>query len=181
MPIQPHQVSNILIPGYTSGRYYTTPFIHNTITQQLSANNVYYFPMWVATRIGISGIAARVTTAATGTCRLGVYDNNNGIPNKLILDAGTIDTSSTGAKEITLSTTFLNPGWYWMALFAGINATFDSTNGFISTGLIGNTSVSVTQVTGLRATLTYAAFPTTATLASLLYSSSVPLLWIKIA
>lgn len=179
MPIVPSQTSNILVPGYASGRYYTTQNIHNTITQTLAANNLYYLPIYVANYINITAIAARVSTALAGTCRLGIYDTLNGSPNKLIVDAGTIDTSSTGVKELAVSVS-LKAGWYWFTIFAGNASTFDSTNGMMSTGIIGNSVVSTSQITGLRATLAYTTLPATATLTSLLYVSSVPVMWFKV-
>ena len=180
MPIVPSQTSNILVPGYASGRYYTTQNIHNTITQTLATNNLYYLPVYIAAYIQIIAIAARVSTALAGTCRLGIYDNSNGLPSNRILDAGTIDTSSTGVKELAVSSLYLKAGWHWFTVFAGNAATFDSTNGTISNGIIGNSIVTTTQVTGLRATLTYTTLPTVAPLTSLLYASSVPLLWFKV-
>lgn len=46
--------------------------------------------------------------------RLGIYENDDGDPGALVLDAGTVDTSTTGTKEITIAET-LTPGLYWLA------------------------------------------------------------------
>ena len=183
MPVQHNQISGVKTPGYTSGVYYTTPFCHNFITQSLSANSVYYSPIAIGSRVGILSLAARVSTASAGSAvRLGIYNNNNCRPGSLILDAGTIDSTTTGVKEITLgSTLYLNPGWYWFTHFSSGAATLDSMNGSLLTGLIGNSVVATSQVTGLRATLAYSALPATAYLGSLLYISSCPLMWFKTA
>ena len=50
---------------------------------------------------------------ANTVVRLGIYDNDDGYPGNLIVDAGTVDTSTTGLKEITISEE-LTPGLYWL-------------------------------------------------------------------
>lgn len=168
MPLNANQLANVPTPGYASGRYYTNDLMHNMVTQNVGANNLYYFPINISVRVQLATIAARVNSAVTGTCRLGVYDNLNGNPNKFLFDAGTIDCGTTGNKEIALTNTFLSANWYWFTLFAGCNATFDSSNGMMMNGIIGNSVLSTSQVTGIRATLTYGSMPSTAVLTSIL-------------
>lgn len=45
--------------------------------------------------------------------RLGIYANDDGDPGALVVDAGTVDTSTTGTKAITIAET-LPPGLYWL-------------------------------------------------------------------
>lgn len=64
-------------------------------------------------RIGVA-----VTTAAGagggGVVRLGIYsDDGTGRPGTLILDAGTVDATTTGVKEITISQA-VTRGVYWL-------------------------------------------------------------------
>jgi hypothetical protein len=60
-------------------------------------------------------ICLEVTAAvASSTVRLGIYSTVNNWPSTLVLDAGTIDSSSTGTKEITISQT-LPAGVYILA------------------------------------------------------------------
>ena len=181
MPLNINQIANVSTPGYASGRYYTNCFMHNTITQTLAANNLYYLPINISTRVQLAAIGARVNIAFTGTCRLGVYNNLNGSPNTLLFDAGTINCNPSGAKEIELTNTFLSAGWYWFTIFAGCNATFDSSNGMLTNGIIGNSSINTSQVSGIRATLTYGVLPTTAVLTNIVYAASVPIIWFKAA
>ena len=57
--------------------------------------------------------------------RLGIYNSSETTfePNTVVLDAGTVDTSSTGIKEITISQT-LNAGLYFLtAVRQGVGAT----------------------------------------------------------
>lgn len=67
----------------------------------------------------LTSVVAEVTTAgsAGAVVRLGIYaDNGSGLwPDALILDAGTIDASTVGNKEITLAAAkALPPGRYWV-------------------------------------------------------------------
>lgn len=183
--ISPGQITGILSAGYVSGNYYPVPArCHNYITQGLSGNSIYYTPVEIGTRVGITTISCKINSAATGaTLRMGIYDNAGGKPGNLILDAGSVAVSTTGVKEVTLaSTLYLLPGWYWFAIFSSGAPTLDSANGALLNGVIGFTTAGNTgQVTGLRATLTYSTFPSTANLTSLLYISSAPLLWFKAA
>lgn len=58
-----------------------------------------------------------ITAAASGLWRLGIYaDAGTSYPGAVMLDAGTIDASTTGVKELTISTpTTLPIGVYWVA------------------------------------------------------------------
>jgi len=52
---------------------------------------------------------------ASELLRLGIYNDNNGLPGTLLLDAGTIDLSTaTGFKQITISQAIAT-GYYWFA------------------------------------------------------------------
>lgn len=65
-----------------------------------------------ADRIGIE-----VTTAhATTVTRVGIYadDPDTGLPGALVLDAGTLDVTTTGFKEATISQ-LLSAGRWWLA------------------------------------------------------------------
>lgn len=58
----------------------------------------------------------RVTTAAAGNCRIGVYasDPATFYPTTRLLNAGIVTTGTTGDREITINLT-LPRGWYWLA------------------------------------------------------------------
>ncbi|NDI23190.1 MAG: hypothetical protein EBY76_09135 [Betaproteobacteria bacterium] len=93
--------------------------------------------------------------------RLGVYNDSNGAPGSLLIDAGQVSwTSATGAAtlSITISQT-MNAGWYWTASsistaagasiigYAGNGENFwhpravtDPSNNTISNGLYSTTS-----------------------------------------
>lgn len=70
-------------------------------------------PFDVANTITIDRIGIEITTAfAAAVYRLGIRNDDGGYPGALLLDAGTIDASTTGFKEITISQ-LLSAGKYW--------------------------------------------------------------------
>jgi len=83
-----------------------------TVTQ----NRLYYTPFYVDKETTFDRIGLNVSSATSGNARLGVYavDPDTNLPGDLILDAGTVDTSTTGVKEITINLT-LQQGFYYLA------------------------------------------------------------------
>lgn len=91
-----------------AGSYYhlsNTLNVQPTLTTNApSANYLYAVPFYtpspvIADRIAILGVSA----GDAGNARLGIYDSDrNCYPSRLLLDAGTVDTSSTGLKAITI-------------------------------------------------------------------------------
>lgn len=79
-------------------------------------------PFFVDRACTITQLACKVGTAAAGsTLRLGVYTWNPATPSTLgtrLSDAGTVDSSSTGVKEITSLSVALTRGWHAL-LMAG--------------------------------------------------------------
>jgi hypothetical protein len=90
-------------------------------TYTVVANRLYYEPILTDRQITLDRLAIGVTTAAAGKARLGIYSADTfWQPTALILDAGEVDTGTTGYKEITINLT-PTPGLYLLALVA--NAT----------------------------------------------------------
>lgn len=90
-------------------------------TNPASVNTLWLTPLWVPAPITIDTIACEVTAAvAATTVRLGLYGSaSTDMPGGLVLDAGTIDSSTTGIKTITLSPTLRIPaGLWWLASVA---------------------------------------------------------------
>lgn len=110
-------------PGMVAGQYPRTgqyisvastvnPSTAALANSTMRANYIDLAAAGTADRIG-----AEVTTLqAGGLARLGIYATSltTGLPSTLILDAGTIDCSTIGFKEITISQA-LNPGRYWLS------------------------------------------------------------------
>lgn len=96
--------------------YYYAPF--HTNSNETIANNVQHFtPVFIpktATydRLQILTIG---TFSGTATVRLGIYNDSNGQPGTLLLDAGTVScTAATTAYTITINQS-LNAGVYWLS------------------------------------------------------------------
>lgn len=115
------QVSLDLAPKDTSpqrlisGRYYgTRSGVPNT--SALPAGFCTLSPIFIPGDVTIDRIGTEVTiAAATSVVRLGVYScDAYGRPLTLVLDAGTVDASTTGEKELTISQS-LPRGLYYLA------------------------------------------------------------------
>lgn len=96
----------LFVPVFVkSGQYFTQP--GSTTTWAIGASLGYMRggPILVPRSLTVDRIGLEVTTsAATAVVRLGIWNADaDGRPTSLVLDAGTIDGSSTGVKEITIS------------------------------------------------------------------------------
>lgn len=100
----------------SSGNYYGAnggmPGANAFANQQMWAA-----PLWVPHAITIDRLACEVTVLAAGsTVRLGLYGSTVAdTPGTLILDAGTVDSATTGIKEILALSTRIPAGLYWLA------------------------------------------------------------------
>ena len=105
-----------LKPTVVPGRYVMPGYqIEDAVATTMLANWIYYTPIFVAETTTFIGIGIRVDTALEGSADLRIFAWENGLPGKLILSAGTVDTGTTGAKEITISQT-LSRGYYFLAV-----------------------------------------------------------------
>jgi hypothetical protein len=93
----------------TSNVYASFPVGQGLGSVTWAANaNLYFVPVMLAVTRTIDRIGIEVTgagTAATSVHRIGIWTDLNGLPETLLLDAGTVATDSTGLKEITVSPT----------------------------------------------------------------------------
>lgn len=101
---------------FTAGRYYTAPGSART-TASLADGTACAVPFWVGQSTSFDRIGVNVTTlAAASAVRLGIYDDSGrGSPATLELQAGTVDSTSTGAKELTIAVT-LSTGLHWLVV-----------------------------------------------------------------
>jgi hypothetical protein len=102
--------------GYVAGRYYN---FQNAASGSFSytQNITYYSPIYITTTTTFDRIAIRTSSSFTGThtIRLGIYNNNDGQPDTVKLDAGTVSaTAASTTYTITISQS-LDAGWYWLA------------------------------------------------------------------
>lgn len=106
------------------GRWLTpTPAIATAETTSLTTDKLYAYPLAIARALTIDRLGLYVSVAASGNARLGIYnDNGNVYPGSLLLDAGAVDISTTGIKEIIISQA-LTKGLYWLALICSAEPT----------------------------------------------------------
>ena len=102
------------------------------ISTSPTANDAYFAPIFISSRIRVTGIGHQTGTASsgnTGSFILGLYDSDDyGYPrNRLYASASTtLSTSNFASQRITGVNTTVNPGQYWIAIAfsaAGITTT----------------------------------------------------------
>lgn len=150
--------------GYAAGRYYAgeamSPAVSSTLS--ISANTMYVMPFAVRQLKTWTKIGCTVTTAAVGALAyLGIYRMENGIPTKLVLDAGATGLATTGTKEITISQP-LPSGMYALVVLPN-NSSVALKAGTPSAAAIATigTSAVGTADTLITASQTYGTLPTT--------------------
>jgi len=100
---------------YRSTYWYEAKNGSQIVTNTYTINRMVFTPVFIQENITLDRIGAECTSlVASSTYRLGIYNaDSNGVPSTLVIDAGTIDTSSTGAKSITISQS-LSAGLYYL-------------------------------------------------------------------
>jgi len=149
---------------FTATRYYTAPFASRA-TLAMVDGTAFAHPFWMGVDGAIDRMGVTVLTAVAATAvRLGIYrDNGKGSPGALLLAPGsTIDSTTTGAKELTVSQA-LSAGLYWLVAVAqggapslqGGNGQLEPCGGGALSGAVSN------AYTGLIGTGVSGALPST--------------------
>lgn len=102
-------------PEPTSGDYVGSAFCFgNTTDTSVSLGDMNACPIYVAADLTFTAVAMIVDTAtATAVHRLGIYaSTSRGLPGTLVIDAGTVNSATTGVKTATISQP-LTSGLYW--------------------------------------------------------------------
>ena len=100
--------------GRISGQYYYgCTIIPGSNGSMATLNKLYAVPFYVGDSCRFDQIAvANVTGVATAVLRVGLYTDNNNRPDRLILDAGTIDISTgTGVKTVSIDIRLQGKAW----------------------------------------------------------------------
>lgn len=90
-------------------------YIHHYVSLATLSGYIFYSPIFVSETTTYTAIAIYVNTAVAGTADLRIFAWANGVPGALILSAGTVNTSTTGAKQIVISQE-LTRGYYFLAI-----------------------------------------------------------------
>lgn len=92
--------------GTTRERWYTLPCTTDAmgVSTGLDANTIYAHIFISSKTITIDTIAINCTNGAVGRAmRIGIYNDNNGEPGTLLLDAGEVLTATNGVKSIAIA------------------------------------------------------------------------------
>jgi hypothetical protein len=102
--------------GYKTNNYYFGYLMNGLgTTTSLTANRIYYIPFYVRKKTTFTRIGFVISATAGLIARFGIYNAANGVPTSLVLDCGTVSTTTTGEKEATISVT-LNTGFYFLSV-----------------------------------------------------------------
>jgi hypothetical protein len=141
--------------GYVAGRFYRATSGNGSSFGSLAVtvNTTYYCPIYISSTNTFDRI--QITTGSTwsgsGVMRLGIYNDSNGSPSTVLLDAGTVSpTAGNTTYTITISQS-LDPGWYWLAnnsqTAAATNSVYGVTNTFLTPNNFGTTGVNTNAFT----------------------------------
>jgi len=112
---------------YRSGAYYVNG--NYSSPQSATVNTTYYMPMYFPNSVTVDRLQIiTVNTWAGGpaTVRLGIYNDNGGVPSTVLVDGGTVSvTAASTAYTVTISQA-LTAGWYWTAFNTQVAATTNS-------------------------------------------------------
>jgi hypothetical protein len=165
----------VVHPGVRTNNYYlAATVLPSATTAAISANSIYYQPIAITGVINRIGI--EVTTGSSGAARLGLYTNANGLPGTLILDCGTVDTTSIAIVEATIDPMVLRGDWMWMCVVS--NATPTCRIGTVGAAMFAGASTPSAGIRGYVGTFNYAALPTAAP-AITGVSSVGPAIWLR--
>lgn len=106
---------------HASGRYYGPSLDVSSGTVAAVIDRLWVVPFEVGQITTYDRIATEVTTVGTtgNLGRLGIYGTTNGLPDELVVDAGTFDATVLGAAEKVINTQLL-PGLYWLAFVSQV-------------------------------------------------------------
>jgi len=106
---------------YQTGIYYPPHWINNNAsgTGAIVANTLYGVRFYVWEPHTFQSIGVRITTSIDAKhIRFGIYNDSNGLPGSLLIDAGAATTSGTSAQDAEVTGNNATPmgvGWYWLA------------------------------------------------------------------
>jgi hypothetical protein len=170
-----------------SGLYIRTP-IDGMFKSIVAHQTTYYQPIYISKTNTFDRIALHTQGDFSGstTVRMGIYNDSDGLPTTVLLDAGTVSPSAANTNyQITISQS-LSPGLYWLALCQqGTAATTGSYYGAATASAMSNIMLFQTASTfggnlvqGFSQSSVTGAFATAGTLAN---NTSTPYVWLRAA
>lgn len=133
-------------PGFRPDYFYGgSPDLDSVSTTRVVSDRICFTLLFCPIVTVFNRIGIEITSSNNSECRLGIYSNNDdeAVPNKLILDAGVVSCQSNGIKEIEINIELI-PGWYWLAaLWENTPTVRAIVNGEFDDFMMGSPSVSV--------------------------------------
>lgn len=110
------EIDAVTYPLWVPGRYYrSTPSIY--LATATNHDQMFAVPIYAPGPNGYNvdelGLELTLTGSSSGLIRLGIYDDLDGSPWDLNLDAGTIDTGHSGWQHVDVAVRLR--GWAWLA------------------------------------------------------------------
>lgn len=101
-------VTRWVLPGW---------FVSSITTQAVTADRIYYTPIYVEETTTYIRIGIQVTTGAAGTADLRIFEfDDDGLPGALILSAGSVDTAAIEVDEIVIAEKLRGGRYYFLAV-----------------------------------------------------------------
>ena len=116
---------------YKTGLWYSSP--RNAVgTYSFAGGYIRMHPFVPHSTLTIDRIACYVTATTGGKARLGIYrgDGADGYAGSLVVDAGEVDTATTGDKIATCSATLQAGALYWFAANNNVATAFAHWGGY---------------------------------------------------
>lgn len=154
--------------GWPSGEYrYPANLVVSTSSAPSTSALATFLPFLIPRRTQLVNLGLYLTTAQAGAeCRLGLYTDNNNVPDALLVDGGILDlsTGSGTFKQVTIAT-WVEPGIVWSCCQLKNVATQ------VTVHRIQN---AMSFMTGLSSALNVASGPPRYCLQSITYGSALP-------
>lgn len=150
----------------------------------LTAARMYAMPFICPKAITLDQIGVYVSTLSTTTARLGIYaDNGNCYPGALLLDAGTIDVTATGAKKIAINQALSANTLYWLVIVcAATPAIYCIPVAGVINVLGTSNALGTAQNAGLYVAQTYGALPGTFPASpTMITAAPIPCIWVRLS
>jgi hypothetical protein len=131
-------------PYLATGRYYALDsYYGSTSGQVMTVNTMYVYPVIIYRTTSFDRISFQCSVGggSGSVVRLGVYADNNGLPDALIADWDTVVSTGTTVVEATIAWS-PTPGIYWIAGVAqvGTQPTAHAVINAATSYLVGHTS-----------------------------------------
>jgi len=128
-----------------------------------TANVLRAYPHIVPYKTTLDKIAINCTTLTAGKQRLGIYsDDGNCAPGARLLDAGEVDTGTTGVKAIDIAQVIEAGTLLWIVVVGNAAPTLRATPANAGSPILGyDNTLGTDAAIGWSVALTYAALPAT--------------------